>query len=160
MGLGPCWLLPTATDNALGRQQWGVGPSAILGYKTRDWTAVIFPQYYLGIGSTGGRSAGTPDASYLNMLYAFIVNLPDAWQIGFNPTVTYDRNASSGNQWNVPVGFFVAKTIRIGKLPVKLQLGFDYSVVSQDDFGQKWQLKLNVIPVIPSLLKHAIFGGD
>ncbi len=68
--------------------------------------------------------------------------------------------ASSGNQWNVPVGFFVAKIIKIGKVPVKLQLGLDYSVVSQDDFGQKLQLKLNIIPVIPALIKNPIFGGE
>ncbi len=44
LGLGPCWLLPTATDDAFGRQQWGVGPSAVFGYKTKDWTAVVLPQ--------------------------------------------------------------------------------------------------------------------
>jgi hypothetical protein len=160
LGFGPCWLLPTATDNALGRQQWGVGPTAVFGYRTKDWTAIALPQYYFGIGSTGGRSDSTPTASYLNLLYAIIYNLPDAWQIGFNPTITYDSRASSGNQWNVPVGFFVAKTIRIGRVPVKFQLGLDYSVVSQDDFGQKWQVKLNIIPVIPALLKNPIFGGE
>jgi hypothetical protein len=159
LGLGPCWLFPTATDDAFGRQQWGVGPSAIFGYKTKAWLTAVFPQYFFGIGSTGGRSSSTPDASYLNMLYALVFNLPNAWQVGLNPTITYDHGASSDNRWNVPVGFFVAKTTKIGRAPVKFQLGFDYSVVSQDDFGQQWQIKLNVIPVIPALIKNPIFGG-
>jgi len=94
------------------------------------------------------------------MFYALIFNLPNAWQVGCNPTITYDNRASSGNQWNAPVGFFVAKTIRIGGVPMKLQLGFDYSVVSQDDFGQKYQIKLNVVPVIPALINNPIFGSD
>jgi hypothetical protein len=93
------------------------------------------------------------------MLYWFIWNLPDAWQIGMNPTITYDNNAASGNQWNVPVGLFVSKTAKVGKIPVKFQLGVEYSVVSQDTFGQEAQIKLNIIPVIPSLIKHPIFGG-
>jgi hypothetical protein len=38
--------------------------------------------------------------------------------------------------------------------------GFEYSVVSQDDFGQRFMIKLNVIPVIPSLIKNPIFGGN
>jgi hypothetical protein len=159
-GLGPCWLLPTATDTSLGQQQWGVGPSAVFGYKTKEWLAVTIPQYYFGIGSIGGSDGSTPDASYLNMFYALIFNLPNAWQVGCNPTITYDNRASSGNQWNAPVGFFVAKTIRIGGVPMKLQLGFDYSVVSQDDFGQKYQIKLNVVPVIPALINNPIFGSD
>ena len=91
------------------------------------------------------------------MLYFFIFNLPDAWQIGFNPTISYNDNAGSGNKWNVPVGLIVAKTTKFGKMPVKFQLGFEYSVVSQDSFGQVAQIKLNIIPVIPSLIKKPIF---
>ncbi len=34
-GLGPDWLFPTATRTELGRQQWGVGPSGVLGYGTK-----------------------------------------------------------------------------------------------------------------------------
>src|SRR6185503_20175889 len=87
------------------------------------------------------------------------VNLPSAWQIAFDPTITYDARATSGNKWNVPVGLSVAKTTLLGKLPVKLQLGFEYSVVSQDTYGDKGRLVLEVIPVIPALLHRPILGG-
>lgn len=93
------------------------------------------------------------------MLYFFAYNLPNAWQIGFNPTISYDHNASLDNKWNVPVGFFVAKTVKMGKVPVKFQLGVEYSAVRQSAFGQQAQIKLNIIPVIPSLVKTPIFGG-
>jgi hypothetical protein len=151
LALGPTWLIPTATQDEFGQQQWGVGPAFIIGYHTKDWVGGIFPQYTWGIG--GGN-----DASYLNLLYFFAYNLPDAWQIGFNPTIRYNDNASSGNKWNVPVGLYVAKTTKIGKKPVKLQLGIQYSVVSEDDFGQVALVKLNVIPVIQSLVKNPILG--
>jgi hypothetical protein len=39
LGLGPAWLFPTSTNTAFGRQQWGVGPTAVVGYKTKDWIA-------------------------------------------------------------------------------------------------------------------------
>jgi hypothetical protein len=100
------------------------------------------------------------DASYLNMLCALVFNLPDAWQVGTNPTISYDHQAPSRDKWNLPVGGFVAKTTQIGGIPVKFQLGIEYSVVSQDGFGQRAQIKLNVIPVIPSLVQNAIFGGN
>ena len=158
LGLGPTWLLPTATQREFGRQQWGVGPTLVAGYKTKDWIAFVFPQYTWGIGGWNGKDR--PDASYLSMIYTFAYNLPDAWQIGFNPTINYDARATSGNRWNVPVGLFVAKTTKIGKLPVKVLLGIDYSVVSQDAFGQRAQIKLTIIPVIHSLVKNPIFGGS
>jgi hypothetical protein len=85
--------------------------------------------------------------------------LPEAWQIGANPTITFDDKATSGNKWNVPLGLTVAKTTRVSGLPVKVQLGIEYSVVSHDDLGQRAQIKLNLIPVIPSLVEHSILGG-
>jgi len=158
LGLGPAWLLPTSTNDAFGRQQWGVGPTAVVGYKTNEWIAGAFPQYYFGFADRGDRPGGVRDASYLNLLYFAFYNLPEAWQIGTNPTISYDHRARSGDKWNVPLGMTVAKTTRFGRLPVKLQLGVEYSVVSQDDFGQRAQIKLNVIPVIPGLLENPIFG--
>jgi hypothetical protein len=87
----------------------------------------------------------------------YYYNLPDAWQIGFNPTMTYNDKATSGNKWNVPVGITVAKTTKVGKLPVKFQLGVEYAVERQDAFGPEWKIKLNVIPVIMSLQKSPFF---
>jgi hypothetical protein len=40
---------------------------------------------------------------------------------------------------------------------VKFQLGAEYSVVSQDDFGKRFMLKLNIIPVIAPLIKKPLF---
>jgi hypothetical protein len=158
LGLGPTWLFPAATQDAFGRQQWGVGPAAVVGYTTKEFTAFVFPQYFFGIG--GWNNKDTPDASYLSLFYGFFYNLPNAWQVGMNPTISYDNRALSGNKWNVPVGLTVAKTTKIGAVPVKFQLGLEYSVVKQDTFGQVAQIKLNVIPVIKSLIKEPIFGGQ
>jgi hypothetical protein len=160
LGAGPAFLFPTSTDNAFGRQQWGVGPSLVVGYHTEAATFGAFGQYYFGIGSTGGREPGVRDASYMNLLYFLSVNLPNAWQFGFDPTITYDARATSGNRWNVPVGLLVTKTTLLGKLPVKFNIGLEYSVVSQNAYGQRAQLVLEVIPVIPALIHHPVLGGD
>ncbi|HET6491182.1 MAG TPA: hypothetical protein VFG28_15605 [Syntrophales bacterium] len=157
LGLGPTFLIPTATQDAFGREQWGAGAAGVLGYKTKEWIGFVFPQYTWGIG---GTSQNTPSASYLSLLYGYFYNLPNGWQVGTNPTITYDDNAPSGNKWNVPVGITVSKMTSIGGTPVKLQLGLEYSVVHQDAFGQVAQIKLNIIPVIPSLVANPIFGGN
>jgi hypothetical protein len=89
------------------------------------------------------------------MLYFLILNLPNAWQIGMNPTITYYSQAKPDDRWNVPVGLFA------GKMPVNIKAGFEYSVVSQDDFGQRAQFRqfrLQITPVVPSLIKNLIFG--
>jgi hypothetical protein len=132
LGGGPGLLLPTSTDDAFGRRQWGVGPAVVVGYKTKKFSAIVFPNYIWGFADRGDQNE-TPDASFLTLQYAFNWNLPNAWQIGINNTASYDHQASSGNQWNVPIGPFVSKTVRFGRMPVKFQLAAEYSVVSQDD---------------------------
>jgi hypothetical protein len=159
LGAGVTWALPTSTRVDLGQEQWSVGPTAVLGYKTKQMVVGLFPQYYFGFASRSDRPSDVPDTSQLAMLYFAFYNLPDAWQIGSNPTITFDDRAGSGNKWNVPLGLTVAKTTFFGRLPVKFQVGIEYSVVSQNDFGQRAQIKLNVIPVIPSLVQDSIFGG-
>lgn len=92
-------------------------------------------------------------------MYFLFYSLPGAWQIEFNPSITFDHKASSGNKWNVPIGFVLSKTTQRGRGPVKFQFGFEYSVVHQDDFGKRFLVKLNVIPVIRSLVGNPLFGG-
>ena len=96
----------------------------------------------------------------MQLLYFGFYNLPDAWQIGLNPTISYDNKATSGNKWNVPIGLVAVKTTKVAGKPVKFQFGVEYSVVSQDDFGQRFMIKLNIIPVIKSLVAKPIFGGE
>ncbi len=60
---------------------------------------------------------------------------------------------------STPLSAENSKIAKAGKVPVKFQFGVEYSVVSQETFGQETQIKLNIIPVIPSLMKHPILGG-
>ena len=153
-GGGPTFVFPTATSDELGSDKWEMGPALVGVYKTKKVTTGALGQYWWSVASQGSNK---PDTSHGSILYFYFYNLPNAWQIGTNPTVTYNDKASSGNKWNVPVGLTVAKTTKIGSLPVKFQFGIEKSVVRQDDFGQDWQVKLNIIPVIPALVKKPLF---
>jgi hypothetical protein len=159
LGGGPTFTLPTSTKVQLGRRQWQAGVGGILGYKTKEYTVGVFPQYFWGIGGRGDQGSNIENASNMNLLYFAYLNLPNAWQVGMNPAISYDHKASRGNKWNVPVGLLATKTTKVGKLPVKFQLGIEYSVVSQDDFGKRAMIKLNIIPVIKSLIQKPILGG-
>jgi len=157
LGAGPVGLFPSATDDDLGQDQWALGPAAVFGYKNKFMTAGVFPNYFWKVGSSG-QDDDTPDVNQGSMLYFLILNLPDAWQVGFNPTITYNHQADSGNKWNVPVGLFAGKTVKIGKMPVNIKAGFEYSVVSPDDFGQIAQFRLQITPVVPGFIKDPILG--
>jgi hypothetical protein len=159
LGAGPVFEFPTSTNDALGAQQYSIGPAVVVGYKSPKWTAALFPNYFFGVGDRSDRKSTTKTTSKLSLLYAFTYELGHAWQVGFNPTISYNNKALPGNKWDVPVGLFAAKTIKVGRLPVKIQGGLEYSVVSPDAFGKRLAFRLVMTPVIPGLVKNPIFGG-
>ncbi len=158
-GAGPVFEFPTSTDDTLGNQQFAVGPAVVVGYHNKFLTAVLFPNYFFGYGERSDRKSSTPDTSKLSLLYSLNFNLPNAWQIGFNPTISYNDKALKGDKWNVPVGLYGGKTIKVGEMPVNIKFGIEYSVVSPDTFGREFQIRLQVTPVIPGLVQKPIFGG-
>jgi hypothetical protein len=151
---------PTSTKDELGAQQYAAGPAVALGWKTPKWTALMFPTYFFSIGDRSDRKNSTPDTSKLSLIYEFIYNLPNAWQVGLNPVITYNHRAAPGNQWNVPVGLFGSKTISVGGTPLNIKAGLEYSVVSEDTFGKRAMFRFQITPIIASLIKKPLFGGD
>ena len=152
-GAGPTFQFPTHSGG-LGTDTWEAGPAAVVSYKTPHVTAGTLVQYWWNYAEDGNDVA---DTSHGSAVYFFYYNLPNAWQIGFNPTITYNNEAQSNNKWNVPIGLTVAKTMMFGKLPIKFQLGVEKSIVRQEALGQDFQIKLNIIPVIPGLFKKPLF---
>jgi hypothetical protein len=159
LGAGPVFEFPTSTNDALGAQQFSIGPAVVVGYQSKQFTAALFPNYFFGFADRSDRKSTTPTTSKMSLLYNFTWELGNAWQIGLNPTISYNNKAPSKNKWDVPVGLFGAKTIKIGRVPTKIQFGVEYSVVSPNDFGKRAAFRLVVTPVIPGLVRNPIFGG-
>lgn len=157
-GLGPTLVFPTGSNDALTQHTFQAGPAGVLTYKTKKFTAAFLAQYWWDYADTGSSNVGSSHGSFL---YSLWWNRPNAWQIGMNPTITYNDKAEGGvdNKWNVPIGLGVAKMIVIGSTPVKLQFAIEKSIVRQDDFGLDWNIRLNVIPVILSPQKKPFFGN-
>ena len=70
-GAGPVFEFPTSTSDSLGAQQYSIGPAVVLGYKTKSFTAALFPNYFFGVGDRSDRKSTTPTTSKLSLLYAF-----------------------------------------------------------------------------------------
>lgn len=149
-GAGPTFVFPSATSDSLGADRWEAGPALVGVFKNEQITAGALGQYWWSY------AGGSPSTSHGSLLYFAFYNLANAWQIGTNPTITYNDKSSSDNKWDVPIGITVAKTTKIGAMPVKFQLGAEYFVVNQEDYGSRFQIKLNIIPVIPALVKKPL----
>jgi hypothetical protein len=83
--------------------------------------------------------------------------LPDSWQVGMAPNILVNWKASGDNKLTLPIGFGVGKLFKFGRQPVKLTIEVDYSLVKPEDYGQRWNIRFQIIPVLPALVKDVLF---
>ena len=51
----------------------------------------------------------------------------------------------------------VGKVVKLGRLPVKIQLAGQYMPIHPLSAGQEWNIQLSLTPVIPKLIKERLF---
>mgnify|MGYP001544314055 CR=1 FL=1 len=135
--------LPTATNDALGLDQWLLGPEAAIAM-VRPWGvlgALVSHQW-----DVAGEDSF--DTSITGGQYFYAFNLKDGWQINSSPAFSYNHEASSGNKWTVPLGIGASKTSIIEGRPWKFGLQYWHYIESPDAFGPDYQLRFSISPVV------------
>lgn len=146
-GLGPNFIFPSASSDALGQGKWQAGPAVVAGYVGKSWTAYALAQQWWSFAGDRAR----PDTSQLNLQYVLVHNLPERWQVGMQPTLTVDWKASTDDAVAFPLGLGFGRTIRLGGIPVQLWLEADYYAVRpSDQSGPRWGIDLQITPVVPT----------
>lgn len=145
-GLGGTFKFPTASHDSLGAGKWQAGPVTMLFSFRRPWTVGVIAEQWWSYAGDSSR----PNTSQTDFKYVVRYALPNAWSIGFGPTISVDWAAESRNRLTFPIGLGVTKTTRIGGKPVKFRLETHYSVVRSDDLGTQWKFFFRFAPVIKS----------
>jgi hypothetical protein len=148
LSYGLAGILPTSSDTSNARQQLILGPAVNIG-KMTDWGVygAVISQIF---DVAEKRDKGTPDTSQTTIQVYFSYGLENGWQLTSNPIITYDWEGDSGNKLNLPLGGGIAKTTKIGQVPIRLGAEFQYYVASTDRFGPDWLFKFSVSSIIPS----------
>jgi hypothetical protein len=138
VGLGPAVQIPTHTDDRLGNDHWGLGPSVVVVAMMDAW---VVGGLINNVWSVGGSS----DPSYNQMLIQPFVNynLGDGWYLVTAPIMTANWEASSSETWTIPLGGGGGKVFRIGKQPVNVNLQFYYNVEKPTLVGD-WSSRLQI----------------
>jgi hypothetical protein len=153
LGAGPTAIFPTATSGFTGQGKWQLGPSVVVGYLTKQFFLGVFPQQWWSIGGEHGR----PDTNQMNLQPIATIFFGEGWSIGYSGNILADWTAPSEDVWTVPIGLGLAKVVKLGRLPVKLQLAVQYMPVHPRISGQEWNVQVSITPVIPKLIKGVLF---
>ena len=137
--------MPTHSNDLLGKDRWGLGPTAVL-LKIEQGSPWVYGALVNNLWSVGSGD----DPSYNNFLLQPFVNynLPDGVYVNTAPFITANWKADSNERWTLPLGAGVGKIFRFGPLPVNMQLGAYYNVVAPDD-GADWQLRFQMQFMFP-----------
>jgi hypothetical protein len=142
-GLGPVMLFPTASDEALGAEQWAVGPA--IGFTARQpgllWG--LFNQNLFAFAGEDDRE----DVNLSILQPILNLSLPDKWSVGTSEmNVTYDW--TKGAWVNLPLGMKVAKLVKLGDLPVQFSGSYEYNF-ADDDVAPEWSVNFTVKFLFP-----------
>ena len=140
-GAGPVFLLPTATDDLLGAEQWGAGPTAVVLKQQKGWTYGALANHIWSFAGESGRAE--VNSTFLQPFVSYTTKTFTSFTL--NTESTYDWQ---GQQWTVPMNIMVQQLIKIGKQPVAFQLGYRYYAEKPED-GPDWGLRFAVTFLFP-----------
>lgn len=143
-GAGPVLLLPSATDDKLGTDKWGAGPSAVALTIRGPWLFGVLANHIWSF-------AGDSDRNDVNasLIQPFInYNFRGGWFLTSSPIITANWEADSNQTWTVPVGGGVGRLFFLGRQPVNASLQAYYNV-EKPDFGADWSVRLSVAFLFP-----------
>jgi len=142
-GVGPVFLIPTATDDALGSDKWGAGVSLVVLTMPGKW---VIGSLFSNVWSFAG--SGDQDVNIFTWQYFINYNLEDGWYLTSAPVITANWEAASGEKWTVPFGAGFGKIFRIGKQPINGSAQAYYNV-EKPTYGADWTLRLQLQFLFP-----------
>ena len=141
LGAGPIIQYSSATDDALGSEKWGAGPSVIALQQKNGWTIGTLANHVWSF-------AGNDDRANVNMtfLQPFLAKTTKSY-------TTYSINTESlydweNSQWTVPINVSIGQMFKIGKQPISLELGYRY-YAEKPEGGPDWGLRVFVKFLFP-----------
>jgi hypothetical protein len=133
-GVGPVFLIPTATDELLGGEKWGIGPTGVVLKQSGPWT---FGALLNHIWSFAGEDERNDiDLTFFQPFMTYTT--PKAWTFGLNAETTYNWETE---EWAVPINLTASKLTKLGKQPVSLGAGVRYWADSTENGADEWGIR-------------------
>lgn len=156
-GVGPTFILPTATQDVLGQEKWQAGPAALLSrlgssygdWGLENWNIGVLAQQWWDFAGDGDRA----DTSQSDIQYFINWKQNATRLIGMTPNITIDWKKSGSDRFTIPVGLGTIGLFRWGKMPVRWGIEAQYFVNQPDEFGPDWNLKVFIAPVAANPFK-------
>lgn len=124
-GLGPVFLLATGTDDLLGSDKWGVGPTFVGLKQEGPWTYGMLANHIWSYAGDDDR----PDVNSTFLQPFLAYNTKTATTFTVNTESTYNWE---GHEWSIPIHFQISQIVKLGNQPISIGGGLRYWADSPD----------------------------
>jgi hypothetical protein len=141
-GAGPILLLPTATDEVLGTEKWGIGPTGVVLKQNGPWTVGLLAGHLWSVAGDDDRA----DISSTSLQPFFSYTTKTHTTFGAYTESVYDWK---GEEWSVPLIVQAAQLFKIGPQILQLAVGAKYWAASPDNGPEGWGLRVQLTLLYP-----------
>ncbi len=141
-GAGPVLLLPTATDDALGTEKWGIGPTGVALKQAGPWTVGILAAHVWSFAGNDDRS----DISSTTLQPFLSYTTKTHTTVGVYTESAYDWK---GEQWQVPLIVQAGQLFKLGPQILQFAIAGKYWAESSDNGPEGWGLRLQLTLLYP-----------
>jgi hypothetical protein len=141
-GAGPVELLPTATEDVLGGEKWGLGPTGVVLKQTGPWTFGLLANHIWSVAGDDDRD--DINATFLQPFLSYTTKTHTT--IGLVTESTYDWGH---DQWSVPLIPQVGQMLKIGPQILQLVVGAKYWIESPNNGPEDWALRVQLTFLFP-----------
>lgn len=141
-GIGPVWLLPTASDEILGGEKWGLGPTGVALKQHGPWTYGILANHIWSFAGEDDRA--DINSTYLQPFMSYVTHTHTTLALSTESTYDWEHE-----EWSVPVVLTLAQMLKLGQLPVQISLAARYWADSPENGPEDWGLRFQFTFVFP-----------
>jgi hypothetical protein len=141
-GAGPVWLIPTATDETLGAEKFGLGPTAVALKQSGPWSYGALANHLWSVA--GEEDRADVNATFIQPFLSYVTKTYTT--LGINTEATYDWEDEA---WSVPINLTVAQMLKIGGQPLQIAAGARYWAESPDFGPEGWGARVVLTLLFP-----------
>ena len=141
-GVGPVFLLPTASDDSLGAEKWGIGPTGVVLKQDGPWTFGMLANHIESFAGDDDRA--DVSATFIQPFISYITSTKTT--IGLNTESTYDWETK---KWSVPINLTVNQLLKAGDQMFQVGGGVRYWAESPDGGPENWGIRLQLTLLFP-----------
>lgn len=141
-GAGPVILLPTASDELLGSEKWGIGPTAVALKQEHGFTYGMLANHIWSVAGDSDRS--DINATFLQPFFSYTTKTFTSFTINTESIYNWQDD-----EWSVPVNLLVSQLLKIGSQPISIQAGPRYWAESPDNGPEDWGFRFALTFLFP-----------